>query len=136
MFVGTLRLKLPTDHFPSVIQSVTTDGKVSELKKKAGSLTWRFWRVIFSDRLTDRFKTTARTVTESPRDLKWQIRTVTCRFFHQNHRRHHKRKVCRWNRWKKLIYVSSTDPLLPYFSFFFLIPTLSICKQPAPLPPI
>jgi len=35
----------------------------------------------------------------------------------------------------KLIYVSSADPLLPYFSFFFLIPTLPICKQPAPPPP-
>ena len=37
-----------------------------------------------------------------------------------------------WNRWKKLIYALSPDPLLPYFSFFFLIPTLPICKQPAP----
>jgi hypothetical protein len=67
--------------------------------------------------------------TDSPRDLKWQIRTVTCLRFRQNHRRKHRR----WNRWKKLIYVSSADPLLPYFSFFFLISTLPICKQPAPL---
>jgi len=67
---------------------------------------------------------------DSPRDLKWQIRTVTCRCFRQNHRRSFRR----WNRWKKLIYDSSADPLLPYFSFFFLIPTLPICKQPAPLP--
>jgi hypothetical protein len=145
MSVGTLRSKLPTDHFPSVIQSVTTDGKVSELKKKswvadvevlAGYFFRQTHRQIqnnspYSDVTGLPFKLP----TESPRDLKWQIRTVTCRFFHQNHRRHHKRKVCRWNRWKKLIYVSSTDPLLPYFSFFFLIPTLSICKQPAPLPP-
>jgi len=29
--------------------------------------------------------------TESARDLKWQIRTVTCQFFRQNHRR----KICR-----------------------------------------
>jgi len=70
-------------------------------------------------------------LTESLRDLKWQIRTVTCRFFHQNHRW----KIHRWNHRKKLIYVRSTDHLLPYFSFFFLIPTLPICKQPAPLPP-
>jgi hypothetical protein len=69
--------------------------------------------------------------TESPRDLKWQIRTVMCWFFRQNHRR----SFHRWNRRKKLIYVSSADPLLPYFSLFFLIPTLPICKQPAPLPP-
>jgi len=66
--------------------------------------------------------------TESLRDLKWQIRMVTCRCFRQNHRR----KSRRWNRQKKLIYVSSADPLLPYFSFFFLIPTLPICKQPTP----
>ena len=72
---------------------------------------------------------------DSPRDLKWRIRTVTCRFFHQNHRCTHRRRFRRWNRKKKLIYVSSADPLLPYFSFFFLIPTLPICKQPAPLPP-
>jgi len=83
--VGNLRLKLPTDTFPSVIQSVTTDEifsvrnsvgnyrrKVSvgsyrlnygrksfRIKKKGGSLTWRFWRVIcFS--------------TESPTDSKRQ----------------------------------------------------------------
>ena len=71
--------------------------------------------------------------TDSPRDLKWQIRMVTCLCVRQNHRR----SVLRWNRRKELIYVhvSSADPLLPYFSFFFLIPTLPICKQLAPLPP-
>ena len=68
--------------------------------------------------------------TDSPRDLKWQIRTVTCRCFCQNHRRNHRRSFRR----KKLIYDSSADPLLPYFSFFFLIPTLPIYKQPAPPP--
>ena len=66
-------------------------------------------------------------LTESPRDLKWQIHAVTCRFFRQNHRRKIRRK--------KLIYASSIDPLLSYFSFFFLISTLPICKQLAPLPP-
>ena len=66
--------------------------------------------------------------TESPRDLKWQIRMVTCLCVHQNHRW----IFCRWNRRKKLIYVSYDDPLLLYFSFLFLIPTLPICKQPAP----
>jgi len=148
MSVGNLRLKLPTNTFPSVIQSVTTDWKfpsvvtdwitdgiVSELKK-GGSLTWRFWRVIFfwqiqndspySDVTGSPFKLPM----DSPRDLKWQIHTVTCLCFRQNHRR----SFHRWNRRKRLIYVSSADPLLPYFSFFFLIPTLPICKQPAPLP--
>jgi len=32
-------------------------------RKKNGSLTWRFWRVIFSDGITDGFKNTARTAT-------------------------------------------------------------------------
>jgi hypothetical protein len=39
------------------------DGNVFVVKKKNGSLTWRFWRVIFSDGITDGFKKTARTVT-------------------------------------------------------------------------
>jgi len=73
--------------------------------------------------------------TDSPRDLKWQIRTMTCLCFRQNHRRNNRRSFRRWNRRKKLIYDSSADPLLPYFSYFFLIPTLPICKQPAPPPP-
>jgi len=73
--------------------------------------------------------------TESLRDSKWQIRTVTCQFFRQNSRRNH-RRIVRWgNRRKKLIYALSADPLLPYFFFFFLIPTLPICKQPDPPPP-
>jgi len=70
--------------------------------------------------------------TESPRDLKWQIRTTTCWFFRQNHWRTHRQSFHRWNRRKKLIYVSSANTILPYFSFFFLIPTLPICKQPVP----
>jgi len=99
---------------------------------------WRFWRVFFflrnhwriqndspySDVTGSLFKLPM----DSPRDLKWQIRTVTCRCFCQNHWRSFRR----WNCWKKLIYDSSADPLLPYFSFFFLIPTLPICKQPGP----
>ena len=70
--------------------------------------------------------------TDSPRDLTWQIRTVTCLYFRQNHRRNNRRSFRRWNRRKTLIYESSADPLIPYFSFFFLIPTLPICKQPPP----
>jgi hypothetical protein len=113
------------------------------------SLTWRFWRVIcfptesptdskwqfvqcpYSDVTGSLFKLP----TDSPRDLKWQIHTVTCLCFHQNHRRFNQRKCRRWNCRKRLIYDSSGDPLLPYFSFFFLIPTLPIYKQPAPPPP-
>jgi len=73
--------------------------------------------------------------TESPRDSKWQIRTVIHWFFRQNSRRNHRQKIRRWNRRKKLIYALFADPLFPYFSFFFLIPTLPICKQLAPPPP-
>ena len=171
MSVGNLRLKLPTDTFPFVLQSVTTDGPFSvrnsvgnyrrkifissyrlnygrksfRIKKKGGSLTWRFWRVIFFRRNHRRIQNDSpysdvtgspfKLPTDSPRDLKWQIRTVTCLCFRQNHRRNHRRSFRWWNRRKTLIYVSFADPLLPYFSFFFLIPTLPICKQPAPPPP-
>jgi hypothetical protein len=109
--------------------------------KKNGSLTWRFWRGFCYRRIQNDSPygnvtgSPFKIPTESPRDLKCQIRMVTCRFLRQNHRRHHRRKSRRWNCRKKLIYVLSTDPLLPYFSFFFLIPTLPIYKQPAPLLP-
>ena len=94
-----------------------------------------FWQIQNDSQYSDLTGSLFKLPTESPRDLKWQIRTVTCRCFRQNHRRHHRRKSRRWNSQKKLIYVNSADPLLPYFSFFFLIPTLPICKQPAPPPP-
>jgi len=115
------------------------------IKKKGGSLTWRFWwgyfyrwnhrRIQNDSSYSDVTGSPFTMQTESPRDLKWQIRTVTCRVFRQNHRQHHRRKICWWNRRKTFIYVQSADPPVPYFSFFFLIPTLPICKQPAPLPP-
>jgi len=108
------------------------------IKKKGGSLTWRFWRGYFYRRNHRRIQNDSpysdmtgspfKMPTESPRDSKCQIRTVTCRFFRQNHRR----KSRRWNRRKRLIYILFADLLLPYFSFFFLIPTLPIYKQPAP----
>jgi hypothetical protein len=65
--------------------------------------------------------------TDSPRDLKWQIRTVTCLCFRQNHWHNNRRSFRRWNRRKKLIYDSSADPLIPYVS-------PSANNQP-PLPP-
>jgi hypothetical protein len=162
MSVGNLRLKLPTDTFPSVLQSVTTDGiffirnSVSNYRQKLFLGSYRlnygrksfwikkkrrvadvevlagyfFWRIQNDSPYSDVTGSLFKLPTASPRDLKWQIRTVTCRSFCQNHRRSFRR----WNRRKKLIYVSSADPLLPYFSFFFLIPTLPIYKQPAPLP--
>jgi len=153
MYVGNLKSKLPTKTFPFVIQLVTTggnlpsvvtdwitDGKVSELKKRRVTdvevLAGYFFRRIQNDNpYSDVTGSPFKLPMESLRDLKWQIRMVTCWFFRQNHRRTRQRNFRRWNRRKKLIYVSPADPLLPYFSFFFLISTLPICKQPAPPPP-
>ena len=56
--------------------------------------------------------------TDSRRDLKWQIHTVMCWFFRQNHRRNHRWSFHQWNRWKKLIYVSFASPPL----FLLLLP--------------
>jgi len=94
--------------------------------------------------------------TESPRDSKRQLRTVTWPIH---------RLKCRWNHqgiqnsssvwWRVLFTIKiangitdgiilsgnpsakvnichSANPLLPYFSFFFPIPTLPNCKQPPP----
>jgi len=100
--------------------------------------------------------------TESPRDSKRQLRTVTRPVHRWKCRRNHRgiqndssvwwrvlftvriadgitdKIVRRWIRRQKLIYPLSLDPILPYFSFFFssffLISTLPNCKQPAPLP--
>jgi len=63
-----------------------------ELKKEGGSLTWRLFRVLFSDGITEGFKKSAsygdetgspmNMPTESPRDSKRQLRTVM-RLVHQ-----------------------------------------------------
>jgi len=101
--VGNLRSKLPTDTFPSVIQSVTTDGPFSVRtsvgnyrrkisvgsyrlnygrksfrikKKKVGRWRGGFGGLFFSDGITDGFKTTARTVT-------WPVRCLNCRRTHR-----------------------------------------------------
>jgi len=136
--VGNLRSELPTETFPSVIQSVTTDGifplvvtdrntdrkvavgsyrlnyerKSFRIKKKTGRWHGGFGKSFFSDDITDGFKNDSpysdvtvapfTLLTDSPRDLKWQIRTVTCLCFHQNHRRNHRlmhrRNIRRWIR--------------------------------------
>jgi len=129
---------------------------------------WRLLRVIFTDEITEGFKTSApygdvtdslmEMPMESPKDSKRQLRTVTwpihrCKC-QRNYRRIQNgstvqwralfadrvadkitdRIVRRWSRRQKLIYPLSLDPILPYFSFFFLISTLPNCKQPAPPP--
>ena len=129
--VGNLSSKLPTDTFPSVSQSVTTDGpfsvrnsvgnyrrnifvgtyrlnygrKMVQIKKKrrvadVEVLAGYFLptdskqqpvQCPYSDASGSPFKLP----TDSPRDLKWQIRMVTCLRFRQNHRRFHRRKLRR-----------------------------------------
>jgi len=117
------------------------DGKVSIVKKKTGRWRRGFGGLFFqTGSPTDSKRQPVQRPpfilpTESPMDLKWQIHTVTCLLFRQNHRWFHRRSVRRWNRREKLIYVQSTDPLLPYFFFFFLISTLPIYKQPVTPPP-
>jgi hypothetical protein len=119
-------LKLPTDTFLSVIQSVTTNEsffvrnsvgnyrqnffvgsyrlnygrKMVRIKKKDGSLTWRFWRVIFCWRNHRRIQNnspySARTVTRP-------VRRLNCRRTHRGI----------WNgrsvRWRVYVSVRITD---------------------------
>jgi len=47
----------------------------------------------------------------------------------------HRRNIRRWLRKEKLIYVSSADPLLPYFSFFFPNPNSPHMQTTSPPPP-
>ena len=134
MSVGNLRSKLPTATFPSVLQSVTTDEnfpsvvtdwitdrRVFEFKKKGGSLTWRFWRVIFSDGITDGFKTTARTVT-------WPIHRLHCR---RNHRGI-------WNgrsvRWRVNFFVRITDGIIDGIPSVKPSEKVNICQLCRPSP--
>jgi hypothetical protein len=73
----------------------------SELKKKDGSLTWRFFASDFTDEITKGFKTAAlygdmtdspfEMLTETPRDSSQNFCTVTCPVCRQNSRRNHRR---------------------------------------------
>ena len=97
--------------------------------------------------------------TDSPRDSKRQLHMVTWPIhrwkYRQTRRRIQNSSTVRWralfadrlddgftyiiicwgSRRQKLIYPLKLDPILPYFSFFFLISTLPNCKQPATPPP-
>jgi hypothetical protein len=96
--------------------------------------------------------------TDSPRDSKRQLHMVTWPIhrwkYRQTRRRIQNSSTVRWralfadrlddgftyiiicwgSRRQKLIYPLKLDPILPYFSFFFLISTLPNCKKPAPPP--
>jgi len=145
------------EYFLSVIQSVYTDGilrsvytdgitdRIFRIKKKTvcwrGSFCGRFYRrnhraiqtgssvqwhdqftIRIADRITERFEPgyPYSDVIDSPSELPTESPTeVVCRWFHR----------------QKLIYDHSADPLLPYFSFFFPIPTLpsqTASNQPPP----
>ena len=118
--------------------------KSFRIKKKGGSLTWRFWQGYFYRRNHRRIQNDSlysdvtgspfKMPTESPRNSKCQIRTVTCRFFCQNHRRHHRRKSRRWNHRKRLIYVSSADPP-PLFLLLLRNPNSPHLQTTSPLSP-
>jgi hypothetical protein len=125
IYVGNLRSKLPTETFPSIIQSVTTDGPFSvcnsvgnyrrklsvgtyrqnygrksfRIKKKAGRWRGGFGGLFFSDG----FKTTARTVT-------WPVRRLNCRWTHRGI----------WNgrsvRWRVYVSVRITDVITDGYS--------------------
>jgi len=68
--------------------------EIFRIKKKGGSLTWRFLRVIFIDGIVEGFKTATpysdmtnspfKMPTKSPRDSKWQLCMVKCSVYRQN----------------------------------------------------
>jgi len=86
--------------------------KSFRIKKKACRWRGGFGGSFFSDDITDGFKNDSpysdvtgapfTLPTDSPRDLKWQIRTLTCLCFRQNQRRDHwlihRRNIRQWNR--------------------------------------
>jgi hypothetical protein len=149
-----LRSPLPTEFNPSVLSSVYTDDQIPSvytngitdkmLRIKKRAVRWRggYCRYFLP--------------MKSPRDSKRQLHTAMWPIHRWKCRRNHRgiqnvapygdlpclpsdqmtksqtEYFCWWIRRQKLIYPHSTDPLLPYFSFFFPIPTLPNCKQPAP----
>ena len=104
------------------------------------------WRDRFidgnADELTEGFKTSApygdmtdspmKIPTESPTDSKWQHRMVRALFADRLADGFTDRIIRRGSRRQKLIYPLKLDPILPYFSFFFLISTLRPPKKKSP----
>ena len=119
--------------------------KSFRIKKKGGSLTWRFWQGYFYRRNHRRIQNDSlysdvtgspfKMPTESPRNSKCQIRTVTCRFFCQNHRRHHRRKSRRWNRRKKVNICPLCRPSPPLFLLLLPNPNSPHLQTTSPPPP-
>jgi len=120
-----------------------TDGMLRIKKKKGGSLTWRSLRVFFTDGITEGFKTSApygeetgspmKMPMKSPRDSKWQLRTVTCPIYRQNSRRNHGRNSPSVNPSVKVNISPLTRPYPPLF--FLLLPHLNSPQLQTTSPP-
>jgi len=106
IFCRYFEVKITDGHFPSVIQSVKTDENFSVrnsvgkyrrkfsvgiyrlnyerksfwIKKKGGSLTWRFWRVIFFQWNHRRIQNDS---PYSARTVMWPVRRLNCRRTHR-----------------------------------------------------
>jgi hypothetical protein len=106
--------------YDRIIPSVYIDWITDEIyiiwKKKKRFDDVEVFAADLTDGLTEGFKTGSpySDVTNSPSELPMESPTEWVRW---------------WFHWQKLIYHHSTEPLLPYFSFFFPLP---ICKH---LPP-
>ena len=94
---------------------------------------WRLLRVFFIDGITDGFKTSApygdvtdspmKMLTESPRDSKWQLLTVTCPVCRQRSRRNHIRNSSSVKSSAKVNISPLTQPYPPLF--LLLLPHLN-----------
>ena len=73
--------------------------------------------------------------TESPRDLKWQIRTVTCRVFCQNSRRTHRRIIPSVKPLEKVNICPLCRPSPPLFLLLLPNPNSPHLQTTRPPPP-
>jgi len=73
--------------------------------------------------------------TESPRDSKWQIHTVTCRFFRQNSRRNHRRIIPSVKSLEKVNICPICRPFAPLFLLLLPNPNSPHLQTTSPPPP-
>ena len=101
--------------------------------------------MIFTDGITNGFKTAApygdvtgspfKMLMELPRDSKWQIRTMTCWFFHQNSRRTHRRIIPLVKPLEKVNICPLSRPSSPLFLLLLLYPNSSHLQTTSPPSP-
>ena len=92
---------------------------------------WRLLRVFFTDKITERFKMSApysdetgssmKMPTESPRDSKRQLRTMTCPIYRQISRRNHRQNIPSVNPSAKVNASTLTQPYSPIFLLLLLL---------------